>query len=79
MSGITDLSPLIEAENMEELAIFNTHLSPEQFSVLKDHPRLKAISVGLGTMTKNEEVESMLGLPRLAHPGIIGMPSGAMN
>ncbi len=64
MKGLGDLSPLCTAPALEELLVLDCpHLKVEDFTCLKDHPSLKKLSAGLGSMSRNREVRALLGLP----------------
>jgi hypothetical protein len=65
LKTLTDLTPLLTAPALEELAVYNSNrLKPEDFECLTDHPTLRRAVVGLGSKKKNEAVDRMLNLPR---------------
>jgi hypothetical protein len=54
MKGLTDLTPLLTAPGLRQLALVNmTHLEPAQVGVLSDHPSLRVLIAGLGSDRKN--------------------------
>lgn len=64
MKGITNLEPLLTARALEELAVVDgSHLQPDAFACLQQHPTLQAVTAGLGSRKKNEAVDKLLGLP----------------
>jgi hypothetical protein len=64
MKGVTSLDSLASAPALEELLVLDcSHLNVEDFTCLKGHPSLKRVSVGLGSIRKNEGVKELLGLP----------------
>jgi internalin A len=65
MKGLTDLSPIADAPALEELLVVAaSHMKPEDFKPFVGHPRLKAATVGLGSIRKNTQVQTLLGLPK---------------
>jgi internalin A len=65
MKGITDLSPIADAPNLEELLIVAAnHLNSDDFKPFVGHPKLRAATIGLGSTRKNEQVQKLLGLPK---------------
>jgi len=70
MKGIDDLSPILEATNLEELAIFfSRHLKPKHFQCLLAHKNLKRISVATDGIWANKKILSMFNLPSA---GLVG-------
>lgn len=64
MKGLTDLKPIADAPNLEELLAYDMcHLQPASFIPFVGHGTLKAASVGLGSLKRNTEAERLLGLP----------------
>jgi hypothetical protein len=64
MSGVSDLAPVADAPALEELVVSHArHLRPEDFRPFVGHPTLRAASIGLGSIRRNEQVQSLLGLP----------------
>ncbi len=64
MSGIRDLAPLAAAPALEELAICDMkHLSPADFQCFVGHRRLRAATIGLGSVRKDREIAALLQLP----------------
>jgi hypothetical protein len=64
MKGLRDLSPLLEAPALETLHVYDAgHMQPSDFEVLKGHPSLAAVSLGLGSARKNDEVKKILPFP----------------
>jgi hypothetical protein len=65
MKGITDLCPIAEAPALEELLVFAAnHLQPAALRPFIGHLTLKAATIDLGSIRKNEETQRMLGLPK---------------
>jgi hypothetical protein len=65
MKGITDLSPIADAPALEELLVVAANqLKTEDFKPFIGHPRLKAATIGLGSIRKNEQVHQLLGRPK---------------
>ena len=65
MKGISDLSPIADAPALEELLIFGAnHLRPDDLRPFVEHPTLKAASIGLGSIRKDEQAQQVLGLPK---------------
>lgn len=66
MKGISDLSSLLQARSLEDVAISDApRLSPEAFLPLQKHPALQTVVFGSGSKKKNEAVEAMF--PHLQH------------
>ena len=66
MKGITDLSPLLKARSLEDIAVGDApQLSPEAFLPLKKHSSLKTVVFGSGSIKKNQAVAEMF--PNLQH------------
>ncbi|HEX6681986.1 MAG TPA: hypothetical protein VF062_04295 [Candidatus Limnocylindrales bacterium] len=74
MKGLTDLSPLLTAEALTDLAVVDMgHLKSSDVTILQAHPALRRLSVGLGSMRKNNEVKNNAAaspdlLPQQARP-----------
>ena len=50
--------------HLEELAVVDgSHLQPDAFACLQQHPTLQAVIAGLDSRKKNEVVDKLLGLP----------------
>lgn len=65
MKGITDLSQIADAPVLEELLVVAAnHLKADDFKPFIGHPKLKAATIGLGSIRKNEQVQELLGLPK---------------
>jgi hypothetical protein len=65
MKGLSDLTPLLTAPALEQLMLVDMgHLKAADVGVLKDHPTLRAATIGLGSVKKNEAAVALLGLPR---------------
>lgn len=62
--GISDVSSLQSAVNLEELLFSGHTLQPGDFICLKKHPSLKCALIGLGSHKKNTEIEKILSLPQ---------------
>jgi hypothetical protein len=64
LKGVSDLAPVAEAPNLEELLVISMrHLDFPDFAVFKEHERLRAATIGLGSIKRNESVSATLGLP----------------
>jgi hypothetical protein len=64
MKGIRDLRPLATAPALEELLLVDMgHLQPDDLQALVGLPNLKAVTLGLGSLKKNQAAEALLGLP----------------
>ena len=64
MKGLRDLRPLATAAALEELLLVEMpQLQVEDLRPLTTLPRLRAVTVGLGSTRKNDAAEAMLGLP----------------
>ncbi|WP_144120926.1 hypothetical protein [Catellatospora sichuanensis] len=68
MQADNALEGLVTAPNLEQLSVSNSRLPVSAFEVLRSHPRLSFISVGLGSAKRNREVEDMLDV--VAAPNI---------
>lgn len=67
MKGLTDVCGLSDATGLEELFLIDmAHLRPEDVGCLVGHPSLRAATIGLGSLRKNETAVEMLGLPRVS-------------
>lgn len=65
MKGVTDLSPIADAPALEELfVVAANHLNSDNFKPFIGHPKLKAATVGLGSIRKSEQGQKLLGLPK---------------
>lgn len=65
LKGLSDLSPLLTAKNLEELIVVRgNNFQPSNFVPLKSHRSLKSVSIGLGSLKKNDEVDKLLSLPK---------------
>jgi hypothetical protein len=63
MKGLTDLTPLLTATALTELVLADmAHLDPSAVTVLRTHPTLQRLSVGLGSNRKNNAVTRQLPL-----------------
>lgn len=78
MKGIRGLGPLAEAPNLEELAILGApQLQPADFRPFIAHPKLRRISIELGSAKKNEAVREILPLGLIAEsPRWLGPSAG---
>ncbi|MEK7706720.1 MAG: hypothetical protein AAB380_01835, partial [Verrucomicrobiota bacterium] len=64
MKGLKDLSPLVAARHLQNLAVSGAnHMEPSDFDVLTGHPSLKGFSAGLGSDKKNKAVSERFRLP----------------
>lgn len=69
LKGLNDLTPLTEAPALEQLVLTDMrHLRPEDLEPLKGHQTLRSITVGLGSIKRNEAAGDMLGLPTVQRP-----------
>ena len=60
-----DLSPIADAPALEELLVVAANqLKPDDFKPFMGHPKLKAATIGLGSIRNNEQVQKLLGLPK---------------
>lgn len=63
LKRLRDMSPLLDAKSLEELYVYKaSHLRLDDFKVLRGHPSLQRISVGTGSLRRNEEIEKSLGI-----------------
>jgi hypothetical protein len=68
MRGLSDLSPLEEAQNLEDLGIIAApNIRVEQLEPLKRLPSLRRVTIGLGSMKRNLEVEQLFNMPNAFH------------
>lgn len=59
-----DLGAVADAPNLEQLLLVDMpHLRPEAVQPFVGHPTLRAASVGLGSIARNEAARGLLGLP----------------
>ncbi len=64
MKGLTDLSPLAEAPNLEILNLIDMrHLSPQVLRPFVGHPTLRAGIWGFGSFRKNYAAQDLVPLP----------------
>ena len=63
MASLTDLEPLARLPKLERLTFQQMRLSVEQVAVLKDHPTLQAVSLGIGSLRREAQAQELLGLP----------------
>lgn len=64
LKGLTDVSQLLTAPALEELTIGSSNtISVQNVLVLKQHPKLKKASIGLGSVKRNIAVKDGLDLP----------------
>jgi hypothetical protein len=67
MKSLTDLSPVAAAPSLEELLVLDMrHLQPEALAPFVGHSSLRRLTVGLGSMRKNNAVRQLLPLPPTA-------------
>lgn len=65
MKGLSDLSPIADAPSLEEMFVVAANqLKPDDFKPFIGHPSVKAATIGLGSIRKNEQVNALLGLPK---------------
>jgi len=70
MKGLTDVQPVADAPALEELlAIDMAELQPEAVLPFVGHAALCRVSVGLGSLKKNNTVAEILGLPEVDRLG----------
>jgi len=66
LKGLGDLSPVAAAPALEELVVADMrHLRPESFEPFVGHSRLRAATIGLGSLRKNAAAERLVGLPHV--------------
>lgn len=64
MKSLTDLAPLASAPSLEQLLLIDMrHLSPDSLRPLVGHPKLRGVTIGLGSKRKNDAARAVLGLP----------------
>jgi immunity protein 26 of polymorphic toxin system len=69
MKGLRDLRPLATAPALEELLLVEMpHLQVDDLRPLTGLPKLRAVTVGLGSTRKNDAAQAMLGLPPVTDP-----------
>ena len=69
MKGLRDLRPLATAPALEELLLVEMpHLQVDDLRPLQAMPRLRAVTLGLGSSKKNDAAQAMLGLPPVTEP-----------
>jgi len=65
LKAVRDLRPLAAAPSLEELVLVDMkQLTHEALLPFRDHPHLRAATLGLGSRKKNEAAEKLLGLPK---------------
>jgi hypothetical protein len=68
LKGLNDVSPIAAARNLRELVVVGMRQIPVAgFDCFRNHPTLKKVSIGLGSLKRNEEVTKLLGLPAVSH------------
>jgi hypothetical protein len=77
VKGLRDLTPLRTAPALEEVLLVSMqHLSVEDVAVLRGHPTLRALGIGLGSARKNAAAHAAVGLPDVTgwdrHPALSG-------
>ena len=73
LKSLADLSPIAEAPGLEELLVVSMqHLPVASLRCFRDHPKLKAVTVGLGSQRRNAEAVSLLGRPAVTNIKPIG-------
>jgi hypothetical protein len=73
LKGLSDVAPIAEAPKLEELLLVSMrHLPVESLRCFRDHPTLKAATVGLGSQRRNAAAASLLGRPAVKHVKPIG-------
>lgn len=69
MRGLEDLTPIADTPNLEQLLLVDMkHLSLDALRPFVGHPALRAASVGLGSIRKNEAARDILDLPDVETP-----------
>jgi len=61
MNGITDLSGLTTAPNLEDLIVVNSKIESAVFNPVIAYPKLKRVTVGLASRTAMADVDAKLG------------------
>lgn len=63
MKGLTDLAPVAKAPALEELSVLKMpQLSQKHFQPFVGHKNLSRLSVGVGSLKRNEAIQDMLGI-----------------
>jgi len=66
LNGLTDVCPIARAPALEEFsAVSMRHLKPQNFRCFLDHPTLRYLNAGFGSLRKNADVRAMF--PALQH------------
>ena len=69
MKGLRDLRPLATATGLEEISLVDmAHLRTEDLRPLVGLPRLRRITIGLGSLRRNTEAQTLFGLPDVEGP-----------
>jgi len=69
MKGLRDLAPLATAPALRDLVLIDLRqLAVGDLEPLRAAPALRAVSLGLGSIRKNEAGQALLGLPRVSAP-----------
>jgi hypothetical protein len=64
MKGLFDLNPLRDAPALEQVRLIDMpHLQPEDLAPLVEHPTLRAATIGLGSLRRNDRARQLVGLP----------------
>ncbi|WP_117213186.1 hypothetical protein [Allorhizocola rhizosphaerae] len=64
MKGLTDLTPLLTAPALTDLMLADMgHLHPADITVLRTHPTLQRVGLGLGSTRKNTQAAQLVPLP----------------
>ena len=64
LQSLIDLASIAQAPALEELMLANMkHITVDGLSCFRDHPSLKAVSIGLGSQRRNRQAVQLLGLP----------------
>jgi hypothetical protein len=66
LNGLTNVCTIARAPALEEFsAVAMRHLQPQNFRCFLDHPKLKYLNVGFGSLRRNAELRAMF--PSVQH------------
>lgn len=61
MNGVTDVSGLAKAPNLEDLIVVNSKIEAQVFDTIIAYSKLKRVTVGLASRAATEEIDAKLG------------------